>query len=62
MREDQPVWVELSVPSLRSTGPRRRIVKVQGAVRRVESMGDWRSIIVVVFETDFPKELLDPML
>jgi c-di-GMP-binding flagellar brake protein YcgR len=62
IEEGQPVWVELAVPTSRGTHQRPRIVKVSGEVRRVEIMGEWRSVIVVVFETDFSTDLLDPML
>jgi hypothetical protein len=62
LEEGQPVWVELSLPSIRSTGPRNRIVKLAGEVRRVDIMGEWRSVIVVIFESEFQREFLDPTL
>ena len=62
LREGQVVWVELSLPRVRQNGPRFRIVKVSGEVRRVTVMGSWRSVIVVIFDSEFSKELLDPMM
>jgi hypothetical protein len=62
IREGQPVWVELTTPTLRGTHQRPRVVKMFGQVRRVEVMGQWRSVIVVIFETDFSTRLLDPTL
>jgi hypothetical protein len=62
LREGLPVWVELSVPSTRSSGPGFRLVKVYGEVRRVNIMGSWKSVIVVIFDSDFTERLLDPML
>jgi hypothetical protein len=62
LHEGLPVWVELSLPRIRSTGLRFRIVKLSGAVRRINTMGEWRSVIVVIFETEFTKRLLDPTL
>ena len=35
LHEGLPVWVELSLPRIRSTGPRLRIVKLSGEVRRI---------------------------
>jgi hypothetical protein len=60
--EGEFVWVELAVPSLKSTGPRTRDVKMRGEVRRVDVMGEWRSVIVVIFETDFSSDMLSPLL
>jgi len=62
IRDGQQVWVEMSVPRLRASGPKMRIVKLRGEVRRVQIMGAWRSVIVVLFETDFSPRLLDPTL
>ena len=62
LEEGQRVWVELSLPSIRSTGPRTRIVKLSGEVRRIEVMGEWRSVIVVIFESEFHRAFLDPTL
>jgi hypothetical protein len=54
--------VELSLPTVRASGPRTRIVKMSGEVRRVTVMGEWRSVIVVIFETEFNRMILDPTL
>jgi len=62
LAEGQAVWVELSLPTVRASGPRTRIVKMSGEVRRVTVMGEWRSVIVVIFETDFNRMILDPTL
>ena len=62
LHEGQLVWVELIVPSTRSSGPRTRVVKMSGEVRRVNLMGEWRSVIVVVFESEFSRHMLDPTL
>jgi hypothetical protein len=62
LREGLEVWVELVVPRLGSSGPRQRIAKLRGEVRRITVMGEWRSVVVVVFETDFASNLLDPTL
>ena len=62
IRDGQPVWVEISVPRPCRSGPKTRIVKLRGEVRRVEIMGAWRSVIVVLFDTDFSPRLLNPML
>jgi len=62
LHEGQPVWVELTLPTVRGTGPRTRIVKLHGEVRRINVMGQWRSVIVVIFENDFSNRLLDPTL
>jgi hypothetical protein len=55
------VWVELTVPSVRSSGPPDRVVKLRGEVRRISIMGEWRSAVVVVFESNFSEHLLDPV-
>jgi hypothetical protein len=62
LEEGQPVWVELSLPSVRATGPQHRIVKLAGEVRRVEIMGEWRSVIVIIFDSEFKRQFLDPTL
>ncbi|MCX5683738.1 MAG: PilZ domain-containing protein [Planctomycetota bacterium] len=62
LEEGQPVWVELTLPRCRSSGQRTRIVKVSGEVRRVEVMGEWRSVIVIIFDTEFNRMALDPTL
>jgi hypothetical protein len=62
LHEGQLVWVELVVPSIRSSGPRTRLVKMSGDIRRVNVMGQWRSVIVVVFESEFNRHMLDPTL
>jgi hypothetical protein len=62
LEEGQPVWVELSLRRCRSTGQRTRIIKVSGEVRRVEIMGEWRSVIVIIFDTEFKRMFLDPTL
>ncbi|MGB2780417.1 MAG: PilZ domain-containing protein [Phycisphaerae bacterium] len=61
LQVNMPVWVELSVPSPRASGPPVRIVKVHGEIRRVTDMGGWKSILVVVFDSDFERSLLDPI-
>jgi hypothetical protein len=61
LREGLFVWVELTLPSLRSSGPRTREVKMRGEIRRVDVMGEWRSVIVVIFETDFVSDLVSPV-
>jgi hypothetical protein len=62
LRDAQRVWVEMSVPQVKANGPRRRAVKLNGEVRRITIMGDWRSAVVVVFDSNFSKRLLDPAL
>jgi hypothetical protein len=62
LQEGEFVWVELTVPSLKSSGPRTREVKMRGEVRRIDVMGEWRSVIVVIFETDFSSDILNPLL
>lgn len=60
LREGQPVWVELSVPNVRRTGPKTRTVKLQGEVRRTMGMGEWQGV-VVIFSTDFSATMLTPV-
>jgi len=60
--EGREVWVALTVPSARCGGPPTRAVKLRGAIRRINVMGDWKSVIVVIFENDFSDRLLDPTL
>jgi hypothetical protein len=62
LREEQDVWVELTVPSLRASGSGHRTVKMAGQIRRTHVMGEWRIILAVVFETDFYDYFLDPTL
>ena len=62
IQEGQDVWVELTVRGPRPLTSRPRIVKVRGQVRRVQVMGSWRSVLVVIFDTELPSRLLDPML
>jgi hypothetical protein len=62
LRENMSVWVELTVPSVRKSGPGHRAVKVCGEVRRINVMGSWKSVVVVIFDADFTERLLDPML
>jgi len=54
------VWVELWVPNLRRRGPRNRVVKLQGEVRRTMNIGDWKGV-VVVFSSNFSPSLLAPV-
>lgn len=62
MREGQGVWVEVTLPDLGGSTRRMRIVKMSGEVRRINVMGQWRSVVVVIFENDFSPHLLDPMV
>jgi hypothetical protein len=62
LSEGQVVWVELTLPTLRSYGPKTRIVKLSGEVRRVNVIGEWRNVIVVIFDNEFGRHLLDPTL
>ncbi len=55
--EGKAVWVEMRVPSHRSTGPRHRRVKLRGYVRRVTGIGGWTTVTVVV-ESDVPLDAL----
>ena len=60
LQEGAPVWVELTVPNPRASGPHVRIVKMHGEIRRVTDLGDWKGI-VVVFDSNFKRSLLDPV-
>jgi hypothetical protein len=60
LSETLPVWVELVVRSLRAAGPGHRIVKVHGEIRRISIMGEWKSVVVVIFDNDFLERMLDP--
>lgn len=60
--EGSEVWVALTVPSTRRSGPPTRVVKLRGAIRRINVMGEWKSVIVVIFDNDFSDHLLDPTL
>ena len=62
MHEGQEVWVELNIPSFRASGVRHRVVKMGGEIRRVNVMGEWQSVVVVIFEVDFKRDMLDPSL
>jgi len=62
LEEGLAVWVELTLRRVRSSGARIRIIKVSGEVRRVEVMGEWRSVIVIIFDTEFNRMFLDPTL
>jgi hypothetical protein len=60
LKEGSPTWVELGVPNPRANGPRMRIVKMRGEVRRITDIGDWKAV-VSVFDTNFKRSLLDPV-
>jgi len=60
VRAGIPVWVELGVPNKRRSGPRTRIVKLEGEVRRAIVIGDWRGVIVVL-SSDFSPAMLAPV-
>jgi hypothetical protein len=62
MRIGQPVWLELTIPGFRGYAARQRTVKLRGQVWRLETMGEWRSVIVILFETDFRPDFVDPTL
>jgi hypothetical protein len=62
LHESLPVWVELVVRSVRTPGPGHRVVKVHGEIRRVSVMGEWKSVVVVIFDNDFMERLLDPVI
>jgi len=60
IRDGQACWVELSVPRPYRGGPRRRIVKLMGSIRRCR--GDDRHVTVtVVFQSNFSPGLLSPI-
>lgn len=43
------IWVELSLPPMGSgSHPRPRVVKMSGEVRRVDEMGDWKTVSLVL--------------
>ena len=46
------VWLEVKAPNPSSSGPRHRRIKVPGYVRRVTDIGDWKSVIVIITESD----------
>jgi hypothetical protein len=48
--------VELSVPNPSASRRSRRVVELQGRVRRVCDMGEWKSV-VVAFENDLATSL-----
>ena len=52
------VWLELKAPNPSPTGPARRRIKVPGFVRRVTDIGDWKSIIVIIMESELSPGLL----
>jgi hypothetical protein len=61
LREDQPCWVEFSVPRPYKGGPRRRVIKLMGDIRRAAGNDEDRHVTVsVVFRSDFSPELLSP--
>jgi len=61
IREGQAVWVEISVEQPSARRRRFRIIKVRGQIRRISVMGEWRSVVVIVFDSDFHEEVLDPV-
>ena len=62
MRAGQACWVELSVPSPYKSGPRRRIVKLMGDIRRCSAVGEGKSVTaIVVFRSNFSPDLLSPV-
>jgi len=52
------LWLELTAPNPSATGPARRRIKVPGFVRRVTDIGDWKSIIVIIMESELSPGLL----
>lgn len=60
VRQGLEVWVELVAPSPRSTGPRTRLVKLRGEVHRVDDLGDWKSVIVIILENNFSPACMLP--
>jgi len=60
-RDGQACWVELSVPRPYKGGPRRRIIKLMGDIRRGNGRGEDRRVTVtVVFRSNFSLDLLSP--
>jgi hypothetical protein len=57
--EGLDVWVEMKVPNPRSSGPRTRVVKLRGYIRRITDMGNWKCVIVVITEADFPQSIFE---
>jgi len=58
--EGMDVWLEMRTPNPGSTGPQQRRVKLKGYVRRITSIGDWKSVIVIVVDSDVSPALLQP--
>ena len=58
----QRCWVELSLPTPFRSGPRRRVVKLSGQVRRCigREVGE-PIVVVVVLDSDFARQLLAPL-
>jgi len=59
--EGLDVWLEIAIPNTVSSGPRSRVVKLRGYIRRITDMGEWKCVVVVVFESDFTLGLVRPM-
>jgi hypothetical protein len=59
--EGLDVWLELTVPNTRSTGPQTRVVKLRGYIRRVTDLGEWKCVVVMIFENDFSVDLIRPI-
>ncbi|KPJ72175.1 MAG: hypothetical protein AMK72_06445 [Planctomycetes bacterium SM23_25] len=60
--DGQACWVELSVPRPYKGGPRRRVIKLMGDIRRGSGRGDDRQVTVsVVFVNNFSPDLLSPL-
>jgi len=55
--EGMDVWLEMKIPNPRPHGPRSRVVKHRGYIRRITDMGDWKSVIVVITESDLTKSV-----
>ena len=58
--EGMDVWLEMKVQNRRANGPRSRVVKQRGYIRRITDMGEWKSVIVVIIENDLSKRVLEP--
>ncbi|KPJ69443.1 MAG: hypothetical protein AMK72_02845 [Planctomycetes bacterium SM23_25] len=58
--EGLDVWLDMKVPNPRSAGPRFRVVKLCGYIRRVTDMGDWKCVVVVITDADFPQSIFEP--